>query len=410
MENNSFLLPSEVEFNPLSSKFYNDPFSDYKVLHAKAPIFFMRGLHGREWIVTKYDDVVSALNNQHLIKFDVVSDIREKARFSEQGRGFNSLAALIDNWLFFMEPPRHGNIRRLLTHWFKPARIEAVAPFIDQTINELIITTKAQGAFNVLDDFSAVVAFKAMCYVLDCESLRSPEILQCAIDMFRIVNPPISIKEFKKMDAAATYFIDSIQKLLTENKSEDGFIGCLQKAQRHGELTELEIIGCISMLLSVGQDTTKHLIGNSLHALFSNQEQLTLLKSKPELLEAAIYECGRYNAPVSMLPRLAMVDTSIGGVDIMAGERVFLFIAAACRDKDKFASPDELDIERGRKNSLFYGAGIHFCLGSQLAHVITGKVISRLLKEDTLRLNFSEANWINFPGMHGLDNLRGYWS
>jgi cytochrome P450 len=61
-------------------------------------------------------------------------------------------------------------------------------------------------------------------------------------------------------------------------------------------------------------------------------------------------------------------DVDIGGVRLPAGARIMLRFAAANRDPAKYDDPDEIDLSRRNAGThLAFGAGIHHCIGANLA-------------------------------------------
>ena len=79
-----------------------------------------------------------------------------------------------------------------------------------------------------------------------------------------------------------------------------------------------------------------------------------------------------------MWRRLAKHDTSIGGVPIPAGAKLYLWLAAAGRDPERWDQPDRFDIERADAGRhLAFGKGSHFCLGANL-----GKLEARIAIEE----------------------------
>ena len=66
--------------------------------------------------------------------------------------------------------------------------------------------------------------------------------------------------------------------------------------------------------------------------------------------------------------RTAVADTSVGDVEVSAGEKLLLVYGAANRDDAVFADPDALDLRRSPNPHQGFGAhGPHFCLGAHLA-------------------------------------------
>jgi cytochrome P450 len=64
---------------------------------------------------------------------------------------------------------------------------------------------------------------------------------------------------------------------------------------------------------------------------------------------------------------MALREGTIGGVNIPAGSMVLAGIASANRDPDRFAEPDEFDIDRPDSDILTFGFGVKFCPGTHMA-------------------------------------------
>ena len=61
-------------------------------------------------------------------------------------------------------------------------------------------------------------------------------------------------------------------------------------------------------------------------------------------------------SPAQAIPRTAIVDCTLNGVHVPAGETVMASIPGANRDPAQYEKPDELDISRGRPH-LALGIG-----------------------------------------------------
>ena len=69
-----------------------------------------------------------------------------------------------------------------------------------------------------------------------------------------------------------------------------------------------------------------------------------------------------------MFQRTATQDTTLGGQEIKAGQRVGLFYRSANFDEEVFDHPERFDILRDPNPHLGYGGyGTHYCLGANLA-------------------------------------------
>ena len=54
---------------------------------------------------------------------------------------------------------------------------------------------------------------------------------------------------------------------------------------------------------------------------------------------------------------------------MVPGDTVMMVFPAACRDPEAFERADEVIIDRERNRHVAFGAGIHRCLGSNLARL-----------------------------------------
>jgi cytochrome P450 len=68
--------------------------------------------------------------------------------------------------------------------------------------------------------------------------------------------------------------------------------------------------------------------------------------------------------------RMTRRPTTLGGVDLPEGAKLFLWLAAAGRDRSVFDEPDTFDLRRpNARHHLAFGKGIHYCLGATLGRL-----------------------------------------
>ena len=164
------------------------------------------------------------------------------------------------------------------------------------------------------------------------------------------------------------------------------------------------------LLLVAGHETTVHLIGDGLLALFDHPSEQAALMADWSLAESAVEELLRYTSSVQISkPRFAAHDLEWQGQSIARGEIVFAFLAAANCDPAQFPNPETLDLRRSPNRHLTLGAGIHFCLGAQLARLETAVALERLLTRfPRLRLAHprDQVRWKKSLGTRVLQSLQ----
>jgi cytochrome P450 len=134
------------------------------------------------------------------------------------------------------------------------------------------------------------------------------------------------------------------------------------------------------LLLVAGYDTTAKAMANCLIAFEKNPEQRRMIADDLELLPSAIEEALRWYGPVQGGGRIAAVDTDVAGTPIAAGDRVFVFRAAANRDPRRWERAHEFDLFRSPKSHLGFGWGPHLCLGAPLARLEVRVALEQLLR------------------------------
>jgi cytochrome P450 len=95
-----------------------------------------------------------------------------------------------------------------------------------------------------------------------------------------------------------------------------------------------------------------------------------------------VEESLRYDPSVPVWRRVTTRPVTLGGVELPAGARLFLWLAAAGRDAAAFDEPDEFDLHRpDAERHLAFGKGLHYCLGANLgkleAHIAIAELARR---------------------------------
>jgi cytochrome P450 len=134
-----------------------------------------------------------------------------------------------------------------------------------------------------------------------------------------------------------------------------------------------------SQLIQGGLGTSANLIGSVIQLLVEQPEIEAQVREDRSLVDALMEEALRLYPPLNFLARRATVDSEVGDQLVRAGERVLLVIAAANRDPDEFPNPRTPDLNRRQNRHLAFGAGIHRCIGSNLARLQVKIAIDALL-------------------------------
>jgi cytochrome P450 len=134
-------------------------------------------------------------------------------------------------------------------------------------------------------------------------------------------------------------------------------------------LEEKQRVEILNLAVMAGMETTMGGLGASAWLLATRPDLRERLRTAEErTVDRAIEEFLRYSTPVSQLSRTLTQDANVQGCPMRKGERVLLNWAAANLDPEQFPDPLNIDIDRANvATHVAFGAGIHRCLGANLA-------------------------------------------
>ncbi len=161
----------------------------------------------------------------------------------------------------------------------------------------------------------------------------------------------------------------------------DDLIGALSAARFDGRRLEPEeAIASLLLLAWAGTETTSPAIAGAIYALLAHPDQAAAVRADPRLAEAAVEEALRWESPVQVTSRRALVEVELGGTLVPAGATVLVHIGAANRDERRFFRPDDYDLARPERGChLAFGHGSHRCLGWRLARAEVQTCVRMLL-------------------------------
>ncbi len=182
-------------------------------------------------------------------------------------------------------------------------------------------------------------------------------------------------------------------------------------AAQGSRLDDVECINLVFNVLVGGVDTTQSQLAHTIRLLAEHPEQWELLCSRPELAENAVEEGLRYEPITPFTARIVTADVTFRDVTFPAGTVVMVCAFTGNRDLDEDAGgaggPEEFDIaaDRGRARALTFGAGVHYCLGANLARLELREALT-FLAEHVRRIELDgEVEYETIMGIYGLSRL-----
>lgn len=363
------------------------PHDAYQHLRDTAPVQRIAGPTGEPaWLVTRYDDVRSALTDPRLSL--------DKANAAEGSYRGLSLPPALEANLLNMDPPDHTRIRKLVSRAFTPRRVDALRAPIRRTADELLDVLGTEGRTDLITAYAAPLPITVICDLLGIPDDHRKDFRAWTNEL--TAPDPSRPQAAKRAVGAMLAFFTELIAHKRRHPANDLLSDLIAVRDSDGDrLSEDELTSLAFLTLGAGYENTVQLIGNAVHALLSHPEHLARLRMDPSKLPEAVEELARYEGPALLaIRRFPTEDVTIGEVPVPAGETVLLSLSAANRDPARFSHPEQLDIDRDASGHLALGHGIHYCLGAPLARAEVEIALAALLERfSSLTLAEPEPRW-----------------
>jgi cytochrome P450 len=269
-----------------------------------------------------------------------------------------------------MDPPRHDQLRGLVSKAFTPRRIAALEAGVDELAASLAEqVVRSAGGADFVADFAGILPAMVIADLLGIPREDRQQFRQWSSTL--IQSNPAHGEVAEGLAAAAAVYAYFADFLADRRKApSDDLMSALVAAEIDGQrLSDDELLGFCLLLLIAGHETTTNLLGNAAVVLAEDPQSRHRLAADPTLIGHAVEELLRYDSPVQGLSRVLTTDLALHGTTMSRGDSVLLLFGSANRDERVFARPDVFDIDRKPEHQVAFGRGIHFCLGAALARL-----------------------------------------
>ena len=400
-----------LAFNPRDPAFIADPYPVYKHLRETAPVW--RSPFGRTFL-TKFEDAGVLLRDKRMGK-DGTDVAAMQRRFGPTAMEEPAIVQL-SNMMLMRDPPDHTRLRGLVTKAFTARKIEEMRAGIQKITDGLLDKVAAAGEMDAVRDLAFPLPVLVICELLGIPEDHRARFVNSSASGGVLLNPvPPTRAEIDKANTGTVAGTMYFEALFAQRRREPGddLISLLVQAEESGDrLTTEELIANVSLLFGAGHETTVNLIGNGLLSLHRHPEQWEAIRGNPALIPNAIEEILRYECPVQAVGRTAHEPIEFGGEGFDKGDLIVALIGAANRDPETYPNPEQFDVTRERNRPLSFGAGIHFCIGAQLARIEAEVVFATLLDRmpDIVFPERDNPKWRDTFTLRGLTELPAKWT
>jgi cytochrome P450 len=325
--------------------------------------------------LTETTEVVHALT-----RFDEVVHVSKHPDDFCSGRGATSLFDLpIEMLEFFggfinMDNPRHAQQRRIVAKTFTPTELAGVLDSVESICTEVIDGFCNRGEADLVQVLSQPFPLLIICDMMGIPRIEFGTVLDATNVILGGGDPEYigedgGIEKFLEAGMALATLMGELIEERRSNPTDDLTSRLVHNDLPEDLLTPNEITSFFVLLAVAGNDTTRNAITYGVDLFSKHPDQRSIWQTDVEGGSAtAIEEIVRASSPVTFMRRTATGDVTLGGHDLVEGDRVIMFYGAANRDPRQFDDPETFDVRRHPNPHVgFGGPGPHFCLGAHLA-------------------------------------------
>ena len=189
----------------------------------------------------------------------------------------------------------------------------------------------------------------------------------------------------------------------------DDLISNLIRTEEEGErLDNRELENLVLNILVGGVDTTQSQLAQAMRLLAADPEQWAFLRDDPQAAAPlAAREALRFEPITPFTARLLTEDVEYRDVTFPANSPVMICSFTGNRDPEAFIDPEVFDVtaERGKARILTFGAGIHYCVGANIATAELEEALAFLASRIETIEPAGQPDLQTVSGIYGIESL-----
>ena len=203
------------------------------------------------------------------------------------------------------------------------------------------------------------------------------------------------------MECLAT-FMQIFQERGAQPQKND-LISLLAHGEKTRNMTPMELLGNVILLIVGGNDTTRNSMTASVYALNKFPAEYDKLKADLSLIPNMVSETIRWQTPLAHMRRTALEDVEMHGQTIKKGDQVAMWYVSGNRDERFWDRPNDYIIDRpDARRHISFGFGIHRCVGNRLAELQLQILWQELMER------FSHIEVLDEPSFSAGGFVKGY--
>lgn len=301
--------------------------------------------------------------------------------------------------------PDHTRIRAAVAEAFTPRTAKRFTGQIQQVLIDLLDEWAPAGRMDfadVISHFPVRVLAKLLGARTDPMGIR--ENLEVQVASITL-DPSLLPELLAGYDILYDYVHQVIVDRETQPGDDDGWVDSMIAARNDGRIDDTELHFLLMMLFPAGYDTSKNMIGMTIHTLLQHPQHWARCAEDRAFCTKVVEEMFRY-AAVAPPMRIVAQPFDYGGFHFEPGTIISFATAITGRDPAVFEDPLTFDPEREhRTRHVGFGRGEHICLGMHLARLQIEEAVHLCTQRMRNPRLDGEVTWRSFMGVWGPRSL-----
>lgn len=315
--------------------------------------------------------------------------------------------------ILHLNGPDHARLRSLVNPAFTPRAVERWRPAMRAFLAKL--WDEAVGgdgnACEFVGAFAKPYPSLTIATVMGAPLTDAPRLHEWSNWIQRQFDPPVLMTERERIERAVAEFYAYAGELLAARRITPGddLISQLIAAESEGDrLSDVELVNLVLNVLIGGVDTTQSQLAHAVRLLAEHPDQWDALRADPSLAPAAVEEALRFEPITPFTARIMVEDVEYR--DVTFPRDTVVLVSSFTANRDGVPGGDAFDIAAARGTGpatrpLTFGAGVHYCLGANLARAELQEALAFLAQRvERIELD-GEPEYEGVQGVYGLKSL-----